>query len=133
MPPAVELSDLQVAIMRVLWDRGEASAAEVQRALRRSRGLAITTVSTLLSRLEKRGLVAHRADGRAYVYRAAVGEPEVRRSMLRTLVRGLFAGDTAEVVSHLLAGREVTSGDLERIEELIEAAKQRTSERPRGR
>ena len=125
MPPDVELSDLQVAVMRVLWDRGEATAAEVQRALRRSRGLAITTVSTLLSRLEKRGLVEHREEGRAFVYRAAVGEPEVRKSMLGTLVRGLFAGDPTEVVSQLLSSRDVGPDDLARIESLIEEAKRR--------
>ena len=125
MPPDVELSDLQVAVMRVLWDRGEATAAEVQRALRRSRGLAITTVSTLLSRLEKRGLVAHREEGRAFVYRAAVSEPEVRKSMLGTLLRGLFAGDPTEVVSQLLASRDVGPDDLARIESLIDDAKRR--------
>ena len=62
-----DLSDLQLAVVRVLWDKGEASAADVQRALHRSRGLAITTVSTLLTRLEKRGLLSHRADGRTFV------------------------------------------------------------------
>jgi BlaI family penicillinase repressor len=118
-----DLSELQLAIMGVLWDRREATSSDVQRALHRSRGLAITTVSTLLSRLEKRGVVTHRAEGRTFVYRAAVSEHEVRRSMLAGIVHGLFRGDVSEVVSQLLSAREVDHGDLERIEELISAAK----------
>ena len=51
------LSDLQLAVMRVLWDKGEASAADVHRALRHSRPMAITTVATLLARLEKRAML----------------------------------------------------------------------------
>ena len=123
MPSTLDLSDLQLAVMRVLWDKGEASAADVQRALHRSRGLAITTVSTLLTRLEKRGLLSHRADGRTFVYRAKISERDVRRSMLSSLVDGLFRGDASAVVSQLLAARDVTEGDIDRIQELVEEAK----------
>ena len=56
----VSLSELQLSLMRVLWQRGEASTAEVAEALRGERDLAHTTVATLLTRLEKRGLLASR-------------------------------------------------------------------------
>ena len=123
MPPVLDLSDLQLAVMRVIWDRGEASAADVQRALQRSRGLAITTISTLLTRLEKRGVVSHRVDGRTFVYRSKISEREVRRSMLSSLVDSLFRGDASAVVSQLLSARDVTDGDIERIQELVDDAK----------
>ena len=123
MPSVLDLSDLQLAVMRVLWDRGEATALDVQRALHRSRGLAITTVSTLLSRLEKRGVLSHRAEGRTFIYRAKISERDVRRSMLSSLVDGLFRGDASAVVSQLLSARDVTDGDIERIQELVEDAK----------
>ena len=123
MPSTLDLSDLQLAVMRVLWDKGEASASDVQRALHRSRGLAITTVSTLLTRLERRGLLSHRVDGRTFVYRAKISERDVRRSMLSSLVDGLFRGDASAVVSQLLAARDVTEGDIDRIQELVEDAK----------
>jgi len=54
------LTGLQIAFLRVLWQRGEASVAEICEALRPERALAQTTVATVLSRLEKRGVVAHR-------------------------------------------------------------------------
>lgn len=113
-----DLSDLQLAIMRVLWKRGEASAAEVRSGLRRD--LAITTVSTMLTRLEKRGVVEHRSEGRTFVYRPRIAEHDVRRTMLRSMVRNLFAGDPTAVVSHLLTGKDVDADDVERMRSLID-------------
>ena len=68
------LGDLQHAIMAVLWDRGEATVAEVHEALRQARGLAPTTVATMLRKMEDKGVVVHHAAGRQYVYRPAVSE-----------------------------------------------------------
>ena len=114
-----QLTDLQIAIMRVLWERGEATVAAIHEALLAERGLAPTTVATLLSRLEKRGVVKHRSASRQYVYYPAVSEHEVRRSMVSELTERLFDGDVAELVSHLLDAREISSGDLEKVKELI--------------
>ncbi|HJR34596.1 MAG TPA: BlaI/MecI/CopY family transcriptional regulator [Gemmatimonadales bacterium] len=121
----MDLSKLQVAVMRVLWDRHEATPAEVHRILSRSRPLAITTVATLLARLEKRGAVSHRREGRALVYRAAVSERQVRRTMLGGLVRSLFRSDPGEVVSHLLAERDVSASDIAKIHELLKGSRAR--------
>lgn len=132
VPPVADLSDLQLAVMRALWDAGEASAAEVRRALSRSRPLAITTVATLLARLEKRGVVAHRALGRGFVYRATVPEREVRRSMLAGLVRNLFRSDAGAVVTQLLSARDVSPGDLAKIRELLAEAAPAKPRRRRG-
>lgn len=115
-----QLSDLQIAIMRVLWSRGEATVAEVQNALQRERGLANTTIATVLSRLEKRGLVAHDTRGRQYVYRTLFTEPEVRRGMVAEFMERLFQGDVTEFVSSLLRSQEMSAGDLDRVKALIE-------------
>ena len=121
----MDLSKLQVAVMRVLWDRREATPAEVHRVLSRSRPLAITTVATLLARLEKRGAVTHRREGRALVYRASVTERQVRRTMLGGLVRSLFRSDPGEVVSQLLAERDVAASDIAKIHELLKSSRSR--------
>jgi BlaI family penicillinase repressor len=119
-PPAeVHLSDLQLAVMRVLWARGTAATAEVAAALEVERPLAHTTVATLLTRLEKRGLVAAQRDGRQLVYRATVTEPQVRRSMVAALVATLFEGDAEALVSHLVRESELDASDLERVKALL--------------
>ena len=115
------LSDLQLSVMQVLWSSGEATVADVHVALHPERGLAPTTIATILSRLEKRGLVEHRALGRQFVYRTKVSEQDVRRSMVSELTNLLFQGDPAELVSHLLAIRDLDSNELARVKALIEA------------
>ena len=99
MGDPVELTDLQLDVMRVLWDRGGATTAEVHRALADTRGLAFTTVATLLTRMEKRGVVERASSERPFLYRARVSEREVRRSMVGGLVERLFAGDVAATVN----------------------------------
>ena len=121
MTPPLELSELQLAVMRVLWQRKKAAVAEVQEALKAERDLALTTVATVLTRLEKAGLVTHRASGRHYLYRPLVSEEEVRRSMVSVLAERLFEGDVAALVSHLVSAREIEPGDLARVKQLIEA------------
>ncbi|HEY0180168.1 MAG TPA: BlaI/MecI/CopY family transcriptional regulator [Dokdonella sp.] len=108
----VSLSELQIALMRVLWRRGEASTADVAAELSGERGLKHTTVATLLTRLEKRGVVAQRREGRQLLYRALVAESDVRRSMVAGLVGALFAGDARQLVAHLLQESEIAPGDL---------------------
>ena len=120
MPERHQLTELQIAIMRVLWERGQATVAEIQDALRDERGLALTTVATLLSRLEKRGVVSHETRQRQFVYQALVTEAEVRHSMIHELTERLFDGDVAAMMSHLLTGRDISPGDLERIKAMLE-------------
>ena len=104
------LSELQLELMRVLWRRGQASTAEVAEVLAQSRGLAHTTIATLLSRLEKRGVVASHKDGRQLVYRPLVAEQAVRRSMVSGLLGSLF---------HLVREDEIAPGDLEQLRQLL--------------
>ena len=116
------LTELQLAILQVLWDRTEATTQDIHSQLHDDRGLALTTVATLLSRLERRGILEHRKDGRQYVYRALVTQPEVRRSKIRELTETLFEGDATALISHLVRSDETGQGDLERIKAMITRA-----------
>ena len=118
-----QLSDLQLAVMRVLWNRGEATTADVVADLASERGLAHTTVATLLTRLEKRGVVGQRRDGRSWIYNARLSEAEVQRSMVAALVASLFGGDSTALVAHLVSADEATAGDLAAIRARLRAAR----------
>ena len=109
------LGDLQLAIMRVLWERGEASAAETHQALLAERGLAPTTIATMLVKMEKKGVVAHRREGRRFIYRATASEADVTRTMVDELTERLFLGDPAALVSHLISEHELAAEDLAEI------------------
>jgi BlaI family penicillinase repressor len=122
MPGRYQLTELQLAILRVLWDRGEATVQDIWEALHAERGLAQTTVATMLSRLERRGVVTRRAppESRQYHYRAAVTEREVQHSMVGELTERLFDGDVTALVQHLLTAEDVSPGDIARIRDMIE-------------
>ena len=109
------LSDLQLMLMRVFWSRSSASAAEVVSEMRATRPLAHTTVATLLSRLEKRGLLLATREGRQITYRAAVTQQAVRRSMVSSLLAGLFDGEARGLLSHLVDQRRIGADELAEI------------------
>jgi predicted transcriptional regulator len=129
VPDPIQLTELQIAILRLLWERGEASAATVWEALHPERRLAQTTVATLLSRLERRGVIARRAVERQYLYRALVTEEEVQQSMVSELTERLFDGDVTALVNHLLTSQDIAPGDLDRLRALIDAAEARKEDR----
>lgn len=113
------LADLQLAIMQILWDRGEATVGDVRDALAGDRPLAYTTVSTMLTKMERKGQVRRRQNGRVLVYRPRIERDTVRRSMVRDLADRLFRGDVTSMVSHLLDGEEVSAEELQRLRRLI--------------
>ena len=125
------LGDLQYAIMRVLWDEGEATVVRVQEALSDDRDRALTTIATMLTKMEKKGVVSHRTDGRQFVYKATVSEKDVHRSMVSDLTERLFQGDFTALVSHLLTEQEIDAAELKRLKAMI--AERASKERRRGR
>ena len=119
-----QLTNLQMDVMQVLWRQSEATVAQVHAVLQDERQLAMTSVATLLSRLEKYGLLAHRTKGRHYVYRPLVPQSEARRSQLTDLVNRFFHGNPADLVYHLINEAEVDDEDLAYLQTLIESKEQ---------
>ena len=121
-PP--RLTALQLAVMQVLWSRDEASVTDVQSAMM-GRRLALTTVATMLVRLEQRGLVSHRAEGRQYIYRSLVSPVEVRETVTRELLRNLFDGDVTAFVTQLLDSRKLTREEIADLQRLVRSKARR--------
>lgn len=121
MNPSHSLGDLQYAIMRILWEKEEATVADVHEALEGDR--ALTTIATMLTKMEKKGVVTHRSEGRQYVYKSLISEEEVHRTMIGDLKERLFQGDTTAMVSHLIREEDIDPAELERLEKLIEEAR----------
>ncbi len=123
------LGDLQLAIMRVLWQMGEATVTDVHVALHEERGLAPTTIATMLKKMEDKGVVEHRADGRKFIYRPTVSEDQVTRGMVADLTERLFGGDRMALVSHLISRHEIRPDELSELERMIGAAKRKEAKR----
>ncbi len=117
------LTELQLAIMDVLWEKGEATVVTIHDELRQRRRVAQSTVATLLSRLKEKGVVSYRTEDRQYVYRPTVTREQIRRSVVSEfseLTERLFSGDMAGLVSQLLSTRDAKAEDLARAREIIE-------------
>ena len=99
--------------------------AEVHQAVARERELAYTTVATMLRKMEARNLVAHREEGRSFVYRPDVPSETITRGMADHLIERLFEGSLADMVSHLLTTREVSREELSKLERLIAERKKK--------
>jgi BlaI family transcriptional regulator, penicillinase repressor len=123
MPERHDLTELQLSILRLLWQRGEATVADLWEALYEERRLAQTTVATLVARLQRRGIVARRTRDRQFLYRATITEADVQHSMVSELTERLFAGDPTALVSHLISASDMSPGDLARLKQMLRNAK----------
>jgi BlaI family penicillinase repressor len=119
------LAELQLAIMQVLWDRGEATVTDVRAALRPDRDLAYNTVGTMLSKMEANSQVEHRSEGRINVYRATIERDQVSQSIVTDLTQRLFKGNVAELMCHVLDGCDVTRVEIAELKRLIRQKEKR--------
>jgi predicted transcriptional regulator len=124
-PTIHRLGDLQLKIMKALWEQPDASVAQVLAAVSPGGGLAHSTIATMLRKMEARGLVKHRPLERKFLYRALVNEDVVARKMSEHFIEGLFEGSLAGMVSHLLKNRDISRQELERLEILIAEQKRK--------
>lgn len=119
------LGDLQLKIMKVLWEKSEAVVADVHRAVSPRGDLAYTTIATMLRRMEKQGLVQHRVEDRKFHYRPLVKEDEVTRGLSGHLMDRLFEGHLGDMIAHLLTTRQISREELDRLEKLIAERKKK--------
>jgi BlaI family transcriptional regulator, penicillinase repressor len=116
--PSDSLTEREAQIMDVVWRLGEASAEQVREALPGSPH--DSTVRTLLKVMESKGYLTHEAKGKAYIYRAAVGQHKAQRLALKTVLTRFFAGSAEDLVLRLIEDEHLSSDQLE---ELRQSAK----------
>lgn len=129
MSQAHRLGDLQLAIMRVLWEQDEATVADVHQTLREERGLALTTIATMLRKMEQKGVVRHRKAGRVLVYRPCVQPDQVHKTMVGDLVERLFGGDPLALVHHLVQEGEIDADELEVLRRRVRELQRRSKDK----
>ena len=115
----MKLDELQLKIMRVLWSRQEATVLEIRESLLESKELAVTTISTVLSRLEKRNIVSHRKEGKRYVYMPEVKEKDIKQSMVSSLVNRYFNGDNISLVNYLVNETDIDQEEIKALKDKI--------------
>jgi len=113
-------SPAETEILRLVWQLRQATVQQVCNSLPAGRNIAYATVQTLLRRLEKKGYLRHRTEGKAHVfYTAAKREDVIGRSVNDFLGR-LFGGDPIPLMHYLAEHGKITVEDIEALKRLIE-------------
>jgi predicted transcriptional regulator len=116
------LTDGELRIMRVLWERDRATVGDVVDALNHRPKPAYNTVLTMLRILERKGYVMHEKEGRAFTFVPLVDRGQARRHALTHLLTRFFDGSSEQLVLDLLGHDQSDLEELQRVRELIERA-----------
>jgi predicted transcriptional regulator len=108
-PPREIPPPLELECLKALWGMGEGSVRDVREVLVGNRNLAYTTVMTVLDRLEKRGSVTRRKQGRSFVYEPKVSKEALRRFAVKELLDCFFGGSEQELIEYLRGAKEPRS------------------------
>lgn len=118
--PNRTLTEQELEIMKVVWDRKTATVREVYEALRDRKSVAYTTVMTMMNILEGKGHLAKRPEGRAYVYEPTQDRNEVISGMVQDFVNRVFDGAARPLLLNLVQEQKLSRDDLDEISRLID-------------
>src|SRR3954464_9035762 len=118
-------TDAELAILRILWERGPSTVRQVHDVLARDRQGAYTTALKLLQIMIEKGLVERDERDRTHVYRARLGEEQTQRQLVRDLVDRAFGGSAMKLVLQALASKRASAEELRDIRNAIDEAKSR--------
>ena len=117
-----KLHRLDLEIMKVIWQLGQATVSEVLDTINRK--LAYTTVATTMKHLEQKGFLTYTVDGRTFVYQPLIQEAEVSQSMLSDLLERFFDNSVERLVNTLLETEHIDSVELDLLQQLINRHKE---------
>ena len=112
------LSPAETEVLALVWGRERATVGQVCQAVAAKRQVSYATVQTLLRRLEKKGYLKHKTEGKAHVFFAAVGKAAVIERTVGDFVERLFGGDPLALMMHLANHGGIGEGDIERLKAL---------------
>jgi predicted transcriptional regulator len=130
MPSSVPPTERELEILKVLWERGEASVREVYESMSRTAPIVQNTVQAFLRTMEEKGLVRHRTEGRTFVYRPVPARDETEQRLVSGVLQRVFDGAIDQLVQRALSLRKPTADELAKLEELIR--RHRAEKPPRG-
>lgn len=131
----LSIPDSELDVLKVLWDRGQATVREVLDTLRGAgREWSYATVATLLDRLETKGVVSSDRSELAFVYKPVITTQEVRQKRVSNLVDKLYQGEPGLLVLHLLKSHPLDARQAKEVravlEEMTGASKKKGTEPP---
>jgi BlaI family transcriptional regulator, penicillinase repressor len=118
-------TDAELAILRILWERGPCTVRQVHGVLSRERPAAYTTALKMLQIMTEKGLVRRDDRDRTHIYESRLTEEQTQRQLVRDLVDRAFGGSASKLVLQALSARRATPEELGEIRKLIESGRER--------
>jgi predicted transcriptional regulator len=112
-------TDQELEILKVIWQRGQASVREVYNDLLKQREIAYTTVLTMMGILERKGHLRKMRGERAYVYSPVESQDETQQRMVKEFVDRVFNGSAGPLLVHLVADSAISKEELAEVESLV--------------
>ena len=122
-------TDAELAILRVLWERGPSTVRQVHEVLSRERPTAYTTALKLLQIMAEKGLVTRDERERTHVYQPRISEDQTQRQLVRDLLDRAFGGSSSKLVMQALATKRASAEELGEIRRLLDSRKKESSEK----
>jgi BlaI family penicillinase repressor len=122
-PSSPRPTDAELAILRILWERGPSTVRQVYEVLGRERPTAYTTALKLLQIMTEKGLVDRDERDRTHIYRAHSSEEQTQRQLVRDLVDRAFGGSATKLVLQALASKHASPDELRQIRQILDSAK----------
>jgi len=118
------LTDLENVVMRAVWETEPCTVEAVHLVVSRSRHLKETSTRTLLRRLEQKGYLTHKEEGRAYVYNAVEPARSLAARAVRQIIDRFCQGSVEELVSGMVEAKVLSKSEMDRLEEFVKGRKQ---------
>lgn len=121
------LTEAELRLMHVVWEKGSATASDVLEALPSKPPAAYSTVVTTLRILEEKGYLRHTKQGRAFIYHPVVDRSQAARSAVQHLLQRFFNNSPELLVLNVLKDEPMDPAELKRLKQLIEESERRQS------
>jgi BlaI family penicillinase repressor len=117
---------MELAILRVLWERGPATVRDVHQVLEGEKPTGYTTVLKLLQIMTAKGMVTRNEDARAHVYEARLPAENTKRQLVSDLVQRAFAGSASQLMMHALSGKKTSPAEIDEIRRMLDEHERKT-------
>ena len=128
MNPQLQPTDRELEILKILWDRGEASVREVYEELSQELPIVQNTVQAFLRTMEAKNLVKHRVEGRTFIYKPTMKRDQANKKMVSRVLQKVFDGAIDQLVQSAFAARQPTEQEIVALEEMIRDMKKRNKD-----
>lgn len=105
----------EMMILNIIWDSRELTVREVFKEISKKEDIAYTSIMTSMQNMEKKGLLKHREEGRAYIYSAVVDKSEVQQRLVKDLIDMAFKGSYENLVTALFNQKDITAQDIKEL------------------